>query len=110
MRTIERMLPTATGFALKNALAALQRGNLAAGPLLQRAGISERNLDNPQRRLSVAAQAEFLERAARALNDTAFGLHLAEAANPRQVGLLFYVGSAAENLGEAQALFARYLR
>jgi hypothetical protein len=110
MRATQRMFPTATGFAVKNAIVALQRGNIAVGPLLQRAGISEGDLDNPQRRLSVAAQAEFLERAARALGDTAFGLHLAEAANPRQVGLLFYVGSAAENFGEAQALFARYLR
>ena len=106
----QRILPTATGFAVKSAIAALQSRNIAPGPLLQRVGLSESELGNPQRRLSVAAQAEFLERAGQALGDTAFGLHLAEGANPRQSGVLFYVGSAAKDFGEAQALFARYLR
>jgi hypothetical protein len=33
---------------------------------------------------------------------------LAEDANPREAGLLFYVMSAANGLGEALTLFARY--
>jgi AraC-like DNA-binding protein len=103
-------LPTVTGFAVKCAIAALRRGNIAAGPLLNRAGLSERDFDNPQRRVSAAAQGEFLENAAEALSDSAFGLHLAERANPREAGLLFYVASAAENLGEALTLFVRYFR
>jgi len=89
MGATQRILPTATGFAVKSAIAALQKRNIAVGPLLQRARLSESDLDNPQRRLSVAAQAEFLERAAQALGDTAFGLHLAQGANPRQVGVVF---------------------
>jgi AraC-like DNA-binding protein len=44
------------------------------------------------------------------MDDSAFGLHLAESANPREAGLLFYVTSAANNIGEALALFARYSR
>ena len=52
----------------------------------------------------------FLEYAAEALDDGAFGLHLAKEANPRAAGLLFYVTSAASNVGEALALFARYSR
>ena len=44
------------------------------------------------------------------MDDTAFGLHLAEQTNPREAGLLFYVVSAAKNFGEAWALFARYCR
>jgi len=38
------------------------------------------------------------------MDDSAFGLHLAAEANPREAGLLFYVTSAANNLGEALAL------
>jgi hypothetical protein len=38
------------------------------------------------------------------------GLHLAEQANPREAGLLFYVASAAEDIGDALALLARYCR
>jgi AraC-like DNA-binding protein len=37
-------------------------------------------------------------------------LHLAEQANPREAGLLFYVASAAEDIGDALALLARYCR
>jgi AraC-like DNA-binding protein len=78
--------------------------------LLDRAGLSERDFDNPQHRMTAAAQGEFLEHAAEAMNDTVFGLHLAEQTNPREAGLLFYVVSAARNLGEALSLFARYCR
>ena len=44
------------------------------------------------------------------MDDSAFGLHLAEEANPREAGLPFYIASAANNLGEALELFARYSR
>ena len=103
-------LPTVTGFAVKCALTAPQRRNVAAGPLLHRAGLSEFDADDSRRRVSATAQGAFLEYAAQALNDTAFGLHLAEQANPREAGLLFYAVSAAENLGEALVLLVRYSR
>ena len=105
-----QQLPTATGFAVKCAMATLRKHGGAAGPLLHRAGLSERGFDDPQHRVTAAAQGEFLEYAAEAMNDTVFGLHLAEQANPREAGLLFYVVSAARNLGEALSLFARYCR
>ena len=37
-------------------------------------------------------------------------MHLAQTANPREAGLLFYVASAAEDIGDALALAARYCR
>jgi AraC-like DNA-binding protein len=104
------VLPTATGFAAKCAIAALRRHNIAAAPLLQRAGLSEHDLDNHQRRISAAAQGKLLEYAAEATDDAAFGLRLAEKANPREAGLLFYFATSANNLGEGLALFARYSR
>ncbi len=105
-----RAQPTVTGFAVNCAIAALRKSNIAVAPLLHRAGLSEHNFDDPQLRVSAASQGDFLEYAAEAMNDTAFGLHLAEQANAREAGLLFYIASAARNLDESLTLFLRYSR
>ena len=77
--------------------------------MLTRAGISEGDIDNRQGRILPWRRASFLS-SAEALGDNEFGLHLAEQANPREAGLLFYVASAAEHVGDALALTARYCR
>jgi AraC-like DNA-binding protein len=102
--------PTATGFAVKCAIAALRQRGADPGPLLHRAGLADGDLGASQRRVSAAAQGAFLEYAALALNDPMFGLHLAEQSNPREVGLLFYAASAAENVRGALTLLMRYCR
>jgi len=107
--TTGQVLPTATGFAARQAIAAVRRRNIAVEPLLQRAGLSERDVDG-QRRISAIAQSKLLEYAAEALGDSAFGLHLAQQTNPREARLLFYVTSAATNVGDTIALYARYFR
>jgi hypothetical protein len=98
-------LPTVIGFAARRAIVALRKRKLSLAPLLQRAGLSERNFDNHQHRISATAQGRFLEYAAEAVDDSSFGLHLAEEANPREAGLLYYVASAAKDLGEALMFF-----
>ena len=112
-----QLLPTATGFAAKQAIAALWKHNVATAPLLHRAGLPERDFAraagnrNPAiHRVSAVAQGKFLDYAAAAIDDSAFGLHLAEQTDPRDAGILFYVASGAQNLGEALTLFARYFR
>ena len=105
-----QVLPTATGFAARQAIAALRKQNIAVAPLLQRVGLSERDVGNRQHRISAAAQVKLLEYAGEAVGDSAFGLHLAQHANPREVGLFFYAASAAKNIGEMLALYARYSR
>ena len=107
---VRRPLPTVTGIAARLAITALKTRNVAVAPLLQRAGFSAHDFDVAQQRISAASQGKFLEYAAEALDDSAFGLHLAKEANPREAGLLFYVTSAASNVGEALALFGRYSR
>ena len=110
-------LLTATGFAAREALAMLRKHNIATAPLLLRAGLSEHGLARaadegnglPQR-VSAIGQCRFLEYAAEAMDDSAFGLHLARQIDPRDVGLYFYASSAARDLGEALALFSRYCR
>jgi AraC-like DNA-binding protein len=103
-------LPTATGFAARRAVVALRNHNIDPAPLLERFGLSEQAVNEDEIRVSAAAQARFLESAAEALHDPALGFHLATEVNPRAVGVLFYVTSAAKDLGEAIELFARYLR
>jgi AraC-like DNA-binding protein len=88
----------------------LKKHNVGVEPLAQRAGISAHAFDDRKLRISAASQGKFLEFAAEAMDDSAFGLHLAEGANPREAGLLCYITSAASNIGEALALFARYSR
>jgi AraC-like DNA-binding protein len=115
--TTRQVLPTATGFAAKEAIAALRKHDVEIAPLLRRAGLSEHDLTvaeiegNPTtHRISAVAQVKFLDYAAEAMNDTAFGLHLAGQIDPRDVGIFFYVGSAASDVGEALALYSRYSR
>ena len=108
--TSRMALPRATGFAARQAIAVLRKHNVQTGSLLTRAGISEDDIDDRQARISALAQGKLLEYAAEALGDNEFGLHLAEQANPREAGLLFYVASAAEHVGDALALTARYCR
>jgi hypothetical protein len=108
--TSRTVLPSATGFAARQAIAVLRKHNVPIAPLLKRVGVSEGEIDNRQRRISALAQGQPLEYAAEALRDNVFGLHLAQQANPREAGLLFYVASAAENIGEALVLYARYCR
>lgn len=107
---VRRPLPTVTGIAARLAITALKTHNVAIAPLLQRAGFSAHDFDVPHQRISAASEGKFLEFTAEALDDSAFGLHLAEGANPREAGLLYYVTSAASNVGEALVLFGRYSR
>jgi hypothetical protein len=91
-------------------IAILRKRNVSVTPLLTRAGLSEAEIENRQARISALAQGKLLEYAAAALGDDEFGLHLAEQANPREAGLLFYAASAAEHVEDALALIARYCR
>jgi AraC-like DNA-binding protein len=104
------ILPSATGFAARQAIAILRERDVPIASLLNRAGVSESDIENRQHRIAATAQGKLLEYAAETLHDNQFGLHLAEKANPREAGLLFYVSSAAEDIGDALALAARYCR
>jgi AraC-like DNA-binding protein len=112
---IRKLLPTVTGFAAQQAIGVLRKHKVAVAPLLHRAGIPEYALptsdgEPAHLRISAAGQGKFLDYAADAMGDSAFGLHLAAVADPRDAGILFYVASSAQTLGEALALFARYFR
>ena len=63
-------LPSATGFAARQAIAVLRKHNVPIDPLLKRAGVAEGDIDNRQRRISAMAQGKLLEYAAEALGDS----------------------------------------
>ena len=102
-----RPTTTVTGFALRQALAALQARSIDGEPLLKRSGLAEYDPNDRQRRISAVGQARFVELAAAAAGDASFGLHLAIETNPREAGLLFYAAAAAKDVREALELFAR---
>jgi AraC-like DNA-binding protein len=106
MRNVDEPLPTALSLASRLAAAALQKQGIDYAPLAKRAGLP---IEFPKR-VPVVPQAQFLELASTELNDVLLGLHLAESAEPREVGLLFYAASAAETVRDALELLARYYR
>jgi AraC-like DNA-binding protein len=113
----QQVFLTTSGFAAKQAVAELRRRGVAVAPLLRQAGLPEQEPDQAipaggavQNRISAVGQCKFLDLAADALGDSAFGLHLAEKIDPRDAGVLFYVVSGGKNLDEALKLLARYLR
>jgi AraC-like DNA-binding protein len=100
---------------VKQAIGVLRKHNIAVAPLLKRAGVSEYDISvgdgTPSKnRISAFGQAKFLEYVAEAIADSAFGLHLAEQSDPRDVGILFYVAAGAKDISEALTLTARYNR
>ncbi len=88
----------------------LRRRKIDPTPILRRSGLSGFDAADRQQRIASFGQAQFVEYASEAVGDTAFGLHLAQETNPREAGLIFYVVSAAKDLREGLALFARYSR
>ena len=54
------LLPSATGFAARQAIAVLRKRNVSVAPLLTRAGISESDIDHRQARISALAQGKLL--------------------------------------------------
>src|SRR5260370_12453395 len=64
-------LPTVTGFAVRCAIAALRKHDVATWPLLHHAGLSEQGSVSPKHRVSAKIQGEFLEYAAEAAGDSA---------------------------------------
>jgi Arabinose-binding domain of AraC transcription regulator, N-term len=76
----------------------LRKRNIATAPLLLRAGLSEDGLaraadesNGLHQRVSAVGRCRFLEYAAEAMDESAFGLHLAKQIDPRDVGLYFFM-------------------
>jgi AraC-like DNA-binding protein len=101
-------LPTATGGIARLAYACAQRAGIDLKPLLKKAGLSEKQINDPRARFAVHLQIQFLNVVANALGDEFLGLHLAQSVDLRELGLLFYVAASSETLGDALQRAARY--
>jgi AraC-like DNA-binding protein len=80
----------------------------SAEALLARSGLTLREIKNPDLRITVKSQIQFLKLAAGALGDDLLGIRLAQDMDLRELGLLYYVPASSASLGEALRRLARY--
>jgi AraC-like DNA-binding protein len=100
--------PDALGIATRLAAGRLRKAGIVLKPLLRSAGLSVSQIDRKDMRISVASQIRFLELAAKALKDPLLGFRLARDFEPRQIGLLHYIATSSETLGDALDRAQRY--
>ncbi len=104
--TFARM-PSAIGLASRLAYQRARKQGIAVRPLLQKARLTREQLEDPESRLLVRDQIEFLNLAALALGDDMLGFHLAQDFDLRLGGLYYYALASSETL---QHLFERGAR
>jgi AraC-like DNA-binding protein len=101
-------VPSAVGLASRLACARAQVSGIAVRPLLARSGLTLQQLEDPDTRIPVRAQIEFLNHVAEALDEDMLGHQLAVAFDLRQAGLLYYVFASSNNLHEVFERGARF--
>jgi AraC-like DNA-binding protein len=101
-------LPSAAGGITRLAYTRAKTAGADVNLLLKKCGITLAQIENPEMRLKVQDQVNFLNLAARAIEDDLLGLHLALPAELRQLGLLYYIAASSETLSAALQRAARY--
>jgi len=94
-------LPSASGGITRLACAHVKHAGIELEPLLKKAVLTHRQIEDPAARLRVRDQINFLNLAADALRDDLLGFHLAQPADLRELGALYYVLASSETMGEA---------
>ena len=75
---------------------------------LQKAGITQAQIEDNRATIKVRDQIKFLNLLASALDDDFLGLHLGQACDLREIGLLYYVLASSETLIDALQRAVRY--
>ena len=88
----------------------LRAQGLPAEAVLARAGLDAPTLSRIGARIPFAAHVALLEHAAASARDPCFGLHLGAALQPRDLGLVGYLGANAATLGDVLRVAGKYLR
>jgi Arabinose-binding domain of AraC transcription regulator, N-term len=101
-------IPLAGGGLARLAMARLKSAGVPVAPLLGRVGLTAEVIADPEEQLSVQTQIALLHEAAIALKDDWLGFSLARDFDPRDLGLLYYVMSSSQTLGDALKRIARY--
>lgn len=100
--------PKALAVAARLAYARAKSAGVRLEPLLKSAHISRREIENPDLRLKVQSQIEFLNAVAIALKDDFIGFHVAQLVDLRDMGLFYYVLASSHVLIDALRRAARY--
>ncbi len=103
-----RRLPSTTGTIARLAYFKAKAAGVALDPLLGKAGLTRRQIEDPHVRLKVRDQIKFLNLAASALDDDLLGFHLAQIPDLREHGLLYYVLASSEILIDVISRAERY--
>jgi hypothetical protein len=101
-------LPSTAGGMTRLAYDRAKTAGIALDPLLTTAGLTAHQIGDPQTVVRVRDQIKFLNLVATALEDDLLGFHLAQTADLRQLGLLYYVLASSETLIDALQRAARY--
>ncbi len=90
------------------ACAHAQSAGIALPPLLRRAGLTSRDIEDASIPLKVPDQIKCLNLIADVLNDRLLGFHVVQNIDLRRLGFLYYVAASSETLGDALQRAARY--
>ena len=101
-------LPSTIGGMTKLAYARAKAAGIALEPLLRTADLTSHQIEAPQTVIRVRDQIKFLNLVAAALKDDLLGFHLAQTADLRELGLLYYLLASSETLIDALHRAARY--
>jgi AraC-like DNA-binding protein len=101
-------LPSTVGGMTRLAYARAKTADIALDPLLKKAGLTHREIEDPRSVIKVRDQVNFLNLVAAALEDDLLGFHLVQAADLRQLGPLYYVLASSEILIDALQRGVRY--
>src|SRR5882672_12842277 len=102
------MCPTAAGTLSRLACARAMSAGVDVEPLMVKAGVTRKQVEDDSVRLAVKGQIEFVELVADALHDDFLGFHLARDYDLREIGLLHYVLNSSDLLGDALRRAERY--
>ncbi len=88
----------------------LKKERTPIDPILNKAGLTRRQVSDPDAQIPFHKQAALLTLAAEATGDDCFGLHLSMPIAPDQAGVLGYVLLNSATLGDALMNLVRYYR
>ena len=102
------MRPSAAGLLSRLACARAVSAGIDVEPLMVKAGVTRKQVEDHSVRLAVKGQIKFVELIADALHDDLLGFHLGCDYDLREIGLLYYVCNSSELLGDAFRRAERY--
>ena len=100
--------PNATGALTRLAYAHAKSSGADPKPLLKQANLTIDQINNPDLRLRVSDQINFLNLVAAVLSGDLLGFHLAQPVDLRELGFLYYVSASSKTLGDALERLTRY--